>query len=762
MKKLIALSLIAFSLGGSLRANEGMWLPILLNQNFEEMQEMGLKLSAQDIYDVNNGSLKDAIVSFGGFCTGEIISDQGLILTNHHCGYSAIQSHSSPENDYLSEGFWSSSLEEEIPNEGLYARFLVRMEDVTNQVLDSLSADMTEKERQEKAGQVGQMIAQQAKEGTDYTANVRSFYHGNEYYLFVYKTYNDVRLVGAPPESIGKFGGDTDNWMWPRHTGDFSLFRVYADGDNQPAKYAEDNVPFQPKHHLPVSLKGVDEGDFTMVMGFPGSTDRFLSSYGVKQAIQHYNPTVVNIRDKKLAIMKKYMDADKKTDIQYSSKYAQTANYWKYYIGQTEQLKENKVYDAKKAIEDRFAEWVAESPQRQEKYGKALKLLREGYAEKDGYVKSNVYAREAGLLGAELPLFAYRIDRIAGRYFATQEKMEKALDEAETDSAETAVQERFEPRLKSLKEGIRDYAQEFYGDYNAELDQELMGSLFAMYYSNIPEEQHPAFFAKAAKKNNEDFQRFAEKVFKKSFITDSASLADFLEKPKAKKLDKDPAIKIGRDLYNLYQNAGKDHSKNEHKLDKGYRLLTAGLREMNPDKIYSPDANSTMRVTYGKVASYEAKDAVHYDYYTTGEGILEKMDNSDPEFVVPDRLAQLLQDQDYGRYATDEGELPVCFIHNTDITGGNSGSPVINGSGELIGLAFDGNWEAMSGDIFFENEVQRTISVDIRYVLFVIDKFAQADRLLKEMDLVSQNTSDSDPASIEEDARRQKAEPDEE
>jgi hypothetical protein len=721
-------------------ANEGMWLPLLLGRNIADMQKHGLQLSAEDIYSINKGSLKDAIVSFGGFCTGEIISDQGLILTNHHCGYSAIQTHSTTENDYLSDGFWAKNFEEEIPNEGLYVRFLVRMEDVTNLVLDELNDDMTEAERADAISAVGKKIAADATKDNEYISNVKSFYHGNEFYLFVYEDYKDVRLVGAPPSSIGKYGGDTDNWMWPRHTGDFSLFRVYANGSNEPADFSLDNNPLKPKHHLPISINGVKDGDFTMVMGYPGSTDRYLSSYGVKQAISEYNPTVVTIRDKKLEIMNRYMRESAETRIQYAAKNAQTSNYWKYYIGQTEQLKNNKVYDKKKQIEDEFAKWVAAKPARQAKYGQTLTLLEEGYAATNAYVAGNVYVMETGLRGTELPLFAYRINSVLSAYLDTQDKMEAALDTAETDSAEEAITKSYTMRLERLKEGAMSYASEFYGDYNAALDEETMAALFAMYYTNVPKEQHPEFFAKAAKKYKGDMSEYAEMVFEESLVVDSASLAEFFEKPKRKTLEKDPAILAGNSIIALYRGNAKNNEEAADKLEKGYRLLTAGLREMNPEVNYGADANSTMRITYGTVGSYEPKDGVKYEYYTTAQGILQKMDNTDPEFVVPERLEKLIKAGDFGRYANEDGELPICFIHNTDITGGNSGSPVINAKGELIGTAFDGNWEAMSGDIFFEDELQRTISVDARYILYVIEQYGMAYNLIKEIDIV-----DNDP-----------------
>jgi hypothetical protein len=750
MKKILYLLLVsAISLPAT--ANEGMWLPMLLGRNMEDMKAHGLQLSAEDIYSINNGSLKDAIVSFGGFCTGEIISDQGLILTNHHCGFGAIQTHSTPENDYLSDGFWAMSLEEEIPNEDLFVRFLVRMEDVTNRVLDELNDEMSEAERAAAIAAIAKEISGEATQENEYEANVKSFYHGNEFYLFVYEKYDDVRLVGAPPSSIGKFGGDTDNWMWPRHTGDFSLFRVYADADNNPAAYAESNVPLKPKHHLPVSVNGVKDGDFTMVMGYPGSTDRYLSSHGVEQAITLYNPTVVKIRDEKLAIMKKYMDQSDATRIQYASKYAQTANYWKYYIGQTEQLKGNKVYDKKKAIEDKFALWVSKDPARKAKYGAALDLLKEGYADKDSYVASTVYVREAGLLGADLPLFAYRMNRLLGAYVDAAEKMEEEMDEAETDSAEAAISEKYSGRMNQIKTATLNYASEFYQDYNATLDEEMMATLFKMYSQEVPENQQPEFLVAMADDYKGDWAEYAEEVFEETILLDSNSLVEFLEDPDGDDLEEDLAIIAGNSLIKLYRGNASSHKETEEKLDKGYRLLTAGLREMNPAINYSPDANSTMRITYGTVGSYEPRDGVKYDYFTTAEGILQKMDNDDPEFVVPERLEKLIRQGSYGRYANEEGELPICFIHNTDITGGNSGSPVINGKGELIGTAFDGNWEAMSGDIFFEEDLQRTISVDARYILFVIEQYAMAYNLIKEIDIV-----DNDPPMTDKQKAAQK------
>ncbi len=738
MKKIVAF-MLGLLMAFPVLANEGMWLPLLLNRNYEDMKANGLQLTPEELYSVNNSSLKDAIISFGGFCTGEIISPNGLILTNHHCGFSAIQTHSDVENDYLSDGFWAKSYEEEKSNEGLYARFLVRMEDVTNRITKELTDDMSEDDRAAKIREIGKTIADEAKEDTHYDANVKSFFHGNEFYLFVYETYNDVRLVGAPPSSVGKFGGDTDNWMWPRHTGDFSLFRVYSGPDGKPAEYAEENIPLTPKHYLPISLDGVKEGDFTMIFGYPGSTDRYLSSYGVQQAIDVYNPSVVEVRDLKLQVMRKYMDMDPATRIQYASKYARTSNYWKYYIGQTEQLQNNNVYAKKVAIENDFDKWVNANASRKVKYGSTLQLLQEGYKESDEYVKGNVYVIEAGLLGAELPLYAVRFSRTLNAYFEAMEAMEKKLDEAKNDEEEASIEEEYQGKMTAIKESLKASAEEYFKDYNTMLDQELFATTMGLYYNNIATEQQPEFLKKAAKKYKGNFEEYATDIYEESFLTSMESVKEFLEDPDEDDLEEDMGVMIGSQLYATYVGYNQNRKASDDKMAKGYRLFTAGLREMNPDKNYYPDANSTMRVTYGTVGSYYPKDAVFYDYYTSSKGILQKEDPNDDEFMVPDYLTDLIKSEDFGPYANEKGELPVCFIHNTDITGGNSGSPVINGKGQLIGCAFDGNWEAMSGDIFFEEELQRTISVDARYILFIVDKYAGAKNLIEEMTLVKDN-----------------------
>lgn len=696
------------------RADEGMWIPLLVERlNYVDMQEMGLNLTAEEIYSINNSSLKDAIVIFGGGCTGEIISKEGLLLTNHHCGYGTIQSHSTVEHDYLTDGFWAMSKDEELENPGLSVQFLVRIEDVTDRVLDAVNDEMTEDERNKAINEIGNVIEDEATEGTHYKASVRSFFRGNEFYLFVYEVFSDVRLVGAPPSSIGKYGADTDNWMWPRHTGDFSLFRVYTAPDGTPAEYSKDNIPLEPKHHLPVSIKGVEQGDFAMILGYPGGTDRYLTSYGVKLAVEESNMTIVKIREEKLAIMREGMDADDAVRIQYASKYARTANYWKYFIGQTKGLKRLKVYDKKVALEDRFTEWVNASADRKKKYGAALPDIKKGYNILEEYNLSRWYYREAISRGSEILGFA-------GRFGTLRKQLTEKVDQEVIDETIS---------------GLKAYTDRYFKNYNATIDQNMLAAMMHMYYVNVPADQQPEMLQKLGAKNDGDFSDWAAKVFEKSIFTTPEKVYALLENPKAKSIAKDPAYVAIRAFSDNYKAIYEKMSASNDYLNKGNRLFIAGLREMDGDKTFYPDANFTMRLTYGTVEDYYPGDAVRYEYFTTLDGVMEKEDPNNWEFVVPDKLKELWLDKDFGMYGDGE-MMPVCFLTNHDITGGNSGSPVINGDGELIGLAFDGNWEAMSGDIAFEPALQRTINVDIRYVLFIIDKYAGAQNIIDELTIV--------------------------
>ncbi|RTQ50949.1 S46 family peptidase [Hymenobacter gummosus] len=698
-----------------------MWLPLLVKRlNHADMQKKGLKLTAEEIYDVNNASLKDAIGQLGGFCTGEFVSSQGLLLTNHHCGYDAIQSHSTTQNNILQNGFFAATKTDELKNPGLFVDVLVRMEDVTGKVLEGITPQTTELVRSATIQQRQRELAGAAKENGQYVAYVRDFFGGNEYYLFVYQRFGDVRLVGAPPEAVGKFGGDTDNWMWPRHTGDFSMFRVYADKDNKPtAGFQEGNRPYVPKKHLPVSLQGVSEGDFSMVFGFPGRTQRFLPAAGLQMMLEQTNPARIKLRDTRLKLWKEDMDRDPALRLAYASKYANIANYWKYYIGQNEGIKRLKTVDQKKAEEAALQQWIAADATRTEQYGKVLTDIDRAYAGLREYNLSSQYVNEAAF-GTEIITLAARMQRIYSDFKGA------GTVAPNPDAARRAAEELKEPVAEHFK------------DYSAATDKKVFAALLALYMQDVPKDQQPEVFQTIEKQYGGSTQKYADYVFANSFLTSKAKTDAFLAAPTLAKLEADPGFKTYQSIYTNYiQNILPKMQALQADLVRANRLYVAALREKNPTKVYSPDANSTLRLSYGSVRAYKGRDAVNYNYFTTAQGILEKQNNADPEFVVPTKEEQLLLGKDYGRFADKDGTLHVAFITDNDITGGNSGSPVINGRGELIGLAFDGNWEAMTGDLAYDPELKRCINADIRYVLWCIEKLGGAKHIVDEMTIVS-------------------------
>ena len=709
MKKLWAVLLLLVA-SGQVFADEGMWVLKELNkQNLERMKELGFTPSYEQLYSETDPCVANAVVIFGGGCSGITVSNEGLIFTNHHCGFGSIQQLSSVEHDYLKDGFVSQSKEEELPVPGLTVRYLRETVDVSDRINSQIASIKEEHLRLAAADSIGQAMADSVGNTEFQAADVVPFYNNNKYFLIVYDVFNDVRMVFAPPSSVGKFGGDTDNWMWPRHTGDFSVFRVYAGADNKPAAYSKDNKPYQPKYVAEVSLQGYQDKDYAMTIGFPGSTDRYLCSWGVQQRIEDSNKPRIEVRGIKQAIWKDAMLKSDEVRIKYASKYAGSSNYWKNSIGMNKGLANLKVIDRKREEEAAFAAWVAQDAKRKEVYGDVLNLLEKGYTSSSEYKKISTYLGEAFLSGAEIVKLARMIQSVDVKG-STPEEIDIFLE---------------------------DNIKSFFKDYDASLDRKVLAAMMKIVKERVPAENLPDIYKKVDKKYKGDYEKYAADVFKKTSILSYDNIASMLKDPKKyAKLKKDPAAELSLSvlisLFELQQLTGDSY----YDIAKGERLYFAGLKEMHSEKAFAPDANFTMLVSYGSIGGYRPYDAAWYDYYTTQKGIFEKENPESDEFWVQPEILNLIRSKDFGQYANKDGELQLCFLSNNDITGGNSGSPVFDKNARLIGLAFDGNWEAMSGDIAFEPDLQRTISVDIRYVLYMIDKWGKCPRLIEELKLV--------------------------
>lgn len=702
MKKTLVTTVLILSFFTA-RADEGMWMLSSVKENIQKMQALGCEMQANEIYSESDVSLKDAVIVFGGGCTGIAVSNQGLIFTNHHCGYGAIQRLSSVEHNYLRDGFTAKELKDEIPAPGLTVKFLVSTTDITARVLATVDESMTPEKRRQTLDSVTTVIKKEFEKDNSYLVQVKAMYAGNEYHVFQYEEFRDIRFVHAPPTSIGKFGGDTDNWMWPRHTGDYSVFRVYASTDNKPVEYSKDNVPYKPKRFATISTKGVKSGDFAFIMGNPGSTSRYLTSWGIRNRTQATNQARIDVRGAKQDVWKSFMKNNEAINIAYASKYAGSSNYWKNSIGMNSAIAKLDVLKRKQELESDFATWVAASPARTQKYGSVLSTLEQHNEKVYRSLRAGSYLREALLSGAEMP-------RIAG-----------SLANIATSATE--------------KEKAMARAEEVYKDYYPEVDEATLAVMLETYRKHVDATDLPSFYAEIDKKFKGNYAAYAKTLFAKSIFSTKEKFVKALKSGKIN-VKKDPALLFLNAVHEkLATFDTKDITESYAAIRNAERLFEAGLLEINKEKGIKtyPDANFTMRLTYGTVKGYEPADAVTYHYYTTSRGILEKEIPGDMEFDVPVKLKQSLENKEVAPYADADGKLVVNFLSTNDITGGNSGSPIFNGKGELLGLAFDGNWEAMSGDIVFEPELQRTINVDIRYMLYVMDKIGGAERLLREL-----------------------------
>ena len=714
-KYLVAALAAAFTF--SAQADEGMWLLQLMKQqnSIDLMKKQGLKLEADDLYNPNGVSLKDAVGIFGGGCTGEIISPEGLILTNHHCGYASIQQHSSVEHDYLTDGFWAKSRAEELPTPGLKFRFVHRIVDIT----DLVNAKVKAGEVNEYEAMTSKFLGKLAKEELEKSdlkgkpgIEVRAlpFYAGNKYYLFYYKVYSDVRMVAAPPSSVGKFGGETDNWMWPRHTGDFSMFRIYADKNGEPAQYSADNVPLKTPKFFPISLKGLDEGDYAMIMGFPGSTERNLTESEVRQRMTAVNQAMIDMRTVYLDVLKKYMRQSDKTRIQYANKFAGSSNYWKNSIGMNKAIVDNDVLATKAEQEKKFAAFA------------------QGKAEYEGVV---------GKIDALVEKMTPALRRVEYISEALRGAIEFGCPPALMDKMKEAIESKNDSLLQATKQLLQKVYDDIYNkDYDQQVDRAVAKAILPALAKALAPEELPAFYQTIEKEYKGDYDAYVDDLFDTSIMGSRANFDKFLKKPSVKAIERDLATEYSRTKLEAIKAAATEYSQTSQELGLLHKAYIRGLGEMKQPVPAYPDANFTIRLTYGNVKSYNPKDGVHYKYFTTTDGILEKEDPENPEFVVPAKLKELIQKKDFGRYAMADGTMPVCFLTTNDITGGNSGSPVIDGEGRLIGCAFDGNWESLSGDINFDNNLQRCIALDIRYVLFILEKLGGCGHLIDEMTIV--------------------------
>jgi len=692
-----------------------MWIPLLLKKyKIEDMQRAGFKLTAEDVYSVNQACLKDAVMIFGGGCTAELISGEGLLITNHHCGYGNIQRHSTVEHDYLTDGFWAMTRGEELPNPGLIVTFLVRIEDVTESSLAGVSSTMSSSDREKTIQENIKMIQTDAVKGSSYTAKVTPFFNGNQYFLFVYEAYQDVRLVGAPPSAIGKFGGETDNWIWPRHTGDFSLFRIYAGPDNRPAPYSPNNVPYKPKKFFPISLRGVEKGDFTMVFGYPGRTTEYIPSFVIENQVNYSIPASIDLRTKRLEVIMAAMETSPKIRIQYSAKKSGIANTWKKNQGVLLGLKKVGAIDRKKEFERRYQKWVGADAERSAQYGAVLGQYQDIVTKQAPFELAITYAREAGE--------AAEIIGFAGRFSSL-------IDLAAKGNAE---------EIKKLADRLQSGAESYFKDYDAPTDQKLLAVMMQAYAKGITPDFQPDLLKQVTVDFKGDFDKYAKSVFEKSILDNEQEVSRMLtgfNSKSAKKLSNDPAFLMFKSLRKLQNELINPGLASQDQLPELQRKYMKAQMEMQPEKLFYPDANSTLRITYGKVDDFTPADGIQYRYITTLDGIMEKDNPEIYDYRVPERLKKLYLSKDYGQYMSDN-TVPVCFIASNHTSGGNSGSPVINADGQLIGINFDRNWEGTMSDIMYDPDLCRNINLDIRYALFIIDKFAGATHLINEMQLV--------------------------